>query len=1187
MSIFSLFKKFKRLIIILVSSIIFLLLFIAFILPLIIKPIAEKNITDALKRKVTIGHIGINPLTLSCSIDDFSVTSDSTTTFLSFKRFYVNVEAISLLKRGLICKAVTLDSLFVNVVRMNDSTYNFSDLLTPSKKTDTASSPFRFSFNNINISNGRILFNDKPENTIHEVKQISLGVPFISNFNYYTKDFSTPSFSAIVNETPVSLNGKTRPFDESMETSFDCNIKKIDIAKYVQYIPNDLKVKLKSAYLSTDGHFTFMVKNKEPFFDYSGNVSLDSIAILSQSDSLIFRLPALSIDIASAELVSSRINLKAITINEPYLNVIRNRDGTISLLDLLPPSPKTPDKQTAIPSPSESSGFSLAIDTIYLHKGDIRFLDLAPGKPVMHHIMPLTTTISSFELNKGCDFSLFLANNTTQTAALNGNFQFSPLGIKGNCKLDSIEPGFYVPYFPPSIDIAIKKGTFSLASDFNYVLKDSSLSVTTDNGYFRLSNLLLHRKSNGEKLITARELKLLNAAFDLKENMLTMDSVISDNVKVFVKRQSDSTINLASLVLPDSTDSQPEEAVEQTSDSSASIFRYTINTVKLKNYFVQFNDFTTPDNDSLQLEKINLTLSGLSNNPQQKASLGFNAALNPQGKIAVSGTIQMTPLQSALQLDISTISLKPAQAYLANQLNIVLTDGLLNLHGKFNYAQGDDSIPKISYNGNLQIDDFVTINKENADNLLLWKSLAFQNISYLSTPATISIDTIKVDALYSLFNIYADGTTNLQKIIKTDTTVKTEAVSQVDTTSKSAADPVITINTVALDNCNVNFSDFSFRNVFSANMKNLTGTVNGLSSLQDKIADVMINGNYDATSPITIRGAVNPLAKNLFMDLGLNFKNIDITQMNPYAQKYLGYVIRKGKLTLDLRYFIENNKLNSSNKIFLDQLTLGESVESPSATKLPVKFALALLRDQNGDINLDVPVTGSIDDPKFNVGKILLQVLGNIITKAVTSPFAALGALFGNTEELSFLEYNPGSTITNAQAQDKIDKITKILQQKEELVVEIQGFADPVIDHDALKKQSFDRKLKTIKLKDLLRASNKNILVDTITINTDEYENYLSKAYSKEPFEKPKTRLGFTKALPVPEMEKLINDNIRITETDLKALAASRALSIKELLVNTSHIDASRVFLIESTSITSTKKDVTTNSRVEFTLKAK
>jgi hypothetical protein len=1154
---------------------------------MIIKPIAERNLADTLKRNVSIGKIRINPITLSCKIDNFAVMSDSTATFLSFKHFYVNVEAISLLKRGLVCKAITLDSLFVNIIRMNDSTYNFSDLLTPSKKTDTSSSPFRFSLNNIKISNSRILFNDKPENAIHEVRQISLSVPFLSNFNYYTNVFSTPSFSAIVNETPVSLNGKTRPFDETMETSFDCNINRIDLAKYVQYIPNDIKAKLKSAYLSTDGHFTFMVKNKKPFFDYSGNVSLDSIAILSQNDSLIFRLPALSIDIASAELVSSRINLKSITISEPFLNFSRYPDGTISLLNLLPPSQKNPDKQTI--KPSDSSGFSLAIDTIYLHKGNIHFLDLALGIPVTHNIMPVTSTISSFTLNKGFDFSLFLANNTTQTVTLNGNFRFSPLGIKGNCKLDSIVPGFYAPYFPQNIDIAIKKGTLSFASDFDFLQKDSSLSVATNNGYFTLSNLLLHRKSNGEKLIAAREVKLLNTAFNLMDNSLTLDSVISDNVKIFVKRQSDSTINLANLVLPESIDSESEsnEDAPENEASDTSTFSYSIHSLKLKNYFVQINDFTTPDNDSLQLEKINLTVSGLSNNPQQKATVGFNAALSPQGKIAVSGTVRMTPLQSALQLDINTISLKPVQAYLVNMLNIVLTDGLLNLHGKINYSEGDDSIPQISYRGNVQIDDFVTINKENADNFLLWKSLAFQNISYQSNPATISIDTIKVKELYSLFNIYADGSTNLQKILKTDTVTPQSAVPDVDTTTKPADEPVISINAVSLDNCNINFSDFSFRNVFSANMKNLTGTVSGLSSLQDKNADVMINGNYDATSPITIRGAINPLAKNLFMDLGLNFKDIDITQMNPYAQKYLGYVIRKGKLTLDLRYFIENNKLNSSNKIFLDQLTLGESVESPNATKLPVKFALALLRDQNGDIKLDVPVTGSIDDPKFNVGKILLQVLGNVITKAVTSPFAALGALFGNTEELSFIEYNPGSSITNAQTQEKLDKLAKILQQKEDLIVEIQGFADPVIDFDALKKQSFERKLQTIKLKDLLRASNKNILVDTITINTDEYEKYLSKAYSKETFDKPKNRLGFTKELPAPEMEKLINDNIRITETELKTLATSRALFIKESLVNTSHIDASRVFLIESTSITSTKKDVSSNSRVEFTLKAK
>jgi len=308
--------------------------------------------------------------------------------------------------------------------------------------------------------------------------------------------------------------------------------------------------------------------------------------------------------------------------------------------------------------------------------------------------------------------------------------------------------------------------------------------------------------------------------------------------------------------------------------------------------------------------------------------------------------------------------------------------------------------------------------------------------------------------------------------------------------------------------------------------------------------------------------------------------------MNPYSQKYLGYAIRKGKLSLDLKYLVKDNKLDSKNKIYMDQLTLGESIESPDATHLPVKFALTLLRDRNGEINLDFPVTGSIDDPKFNIGKLVLQVLGNVITKAVTSPFSALGAVFGGKEELSYLEFEPGISILSNQSIEKMEKISNGLKMKNELDIEIQGFSDLNKDRDGLKKYYFEHKLKAAKLKDILKRSEENITIDSVSIVTNEYEKYLKKVYETERFEKPKNKLGFTKSLTVPEMESLIYKNIIVNDNDLKALANARALKVKEFLVEGKKISAERVFLVETKNLSPETKPDIKNSRVEFILKS-
>ena len=143
------------------------------------------------------------------------------------------------------------------------------------------------------------------------------------------------------------------------------------------------------------------------------------------------------------------------------------------------------------------------------------------------------------------------------------------------------------------------------------------------------------------------------------------------------------------------------------------------------------------------------------------------------------------------------------------------------------------------------------------------------------------------------------------------------------------------------------------------------------------------------------------------MDLRIKFKDIDLSPMTPYSGKYVGYKIQKGKLFMDLKYQIINRKLDSQNKIFFDQFTLGDKVESPQATKLPVRLAISLLKDRKGEIHLDIPVTGSLDDPKFSVFSIILQVLGNLIAKAATSPFALIGAIMGGGEQLDLAKDLP------------------------------------------------------------------------------------------------------------------------------------------------------------------------------------
>ena len=136
------------------------------------------------------------------------------------------------------------------------------------------------------------------------------------------------------------------------------------------------------------------------------------------------------------------------------------------------------------------------------------------------------------------------------------------------------------------------------------------------------------------------------------------------------------------------------------------------------------------------------------------------------------------------------------------------------------------------------------------------------------------------------------------------------------------------------------------------------------------------------------------------MDLAVKFNNIELSPVTPYSSKYLGYAIDKGKLTLALKYSIDKKQLQAQNDVLIDQLTFGNSVDSKDATKLPVRLAVVLLRDNSGKIDLHLPVTGRTDDPDFHVGKIIIDTIVNILEKAATSPFALLEAIYPGSAEL-------------------------------------------------------------------------------------------------------------------------------------------------------------------------------------------
>jgi hypothetical protein len=418
----------------------------------------------------------------------------------------------------------------------------------------------------------------------------------------------------------------------------------------------------------------------------------------------------------------------------------------------------------------------------------------------------------------------------------------------------------------------------------------------------------------------------------------------------------------------------------------------------------------------------------------------------------------------------------------------------------------------------------------------------------------------------------------------------------------------ISISSIVLSNAHLQFADRSLQPNVNASIEQVSGSISGLSSDEHQRAEINLRGKVEKTGPVAITGRLNPLNQKQPTELKVTFEDVDLHSAGPYSGKFLGYRLNKGKLSMKLEYQVAEGKLKSQNLIVLDQLMLGEKVEGPDATKLPVRLAIAVLKDRNGRIELNVPIDGSLDDPQFHVGKVISRALLNVVTKIVTSPFAALSAVFGGKgEEVSFQEFEPGSSVLSPASIEKLDLLVKGLIERPGLQVEIEGSVDSKGDLEALRRQKLQTEFLVRKWKSLRKSEQARRKPEEVQLAPEERADYLNAAYgaafspqavaaraSRATNSVTAVRPGSTPRaggpadrvpgtfsikgatallkqaasgearLPAPDLEAQLLETIEITPGDFQALAIDRAERVKEYILKTGQVEPGRIFLTQS-----------------------
>ncbi|MFT5380341.1 MAG: hypothetical protein ACI8R0_003249 [Alteromonadales bacterium] len=632
-----------------------------------------------------------------------------------------------------------------------------------------------------------------------------------------------------------------------------------------------------------------------------------------------------------------------------------------------------------------------------------------------------------------------------------------------------------------------------------------------------------------------------------------------------------------------------------------------------------------------------------------------------KGALSSSGSVVIAEQTVQGKAAIEQLVLSQFQQYVSPHANVTLEDGLFNLNvefdGAFNNAADKDDIDSLNVKASTSINNLSVLDDASSP-LLQWQSLNVDNIEFDHTSNQLSVDNIHLQAPFARLIIDEAKQTNVSKLIvaSSDKSANSESASETGsaTTSKASnanvhasttAEPsqanelAIAVNTISIENGKAYFADHSLTPKFASAIESLNGKVLGIDSRSTSPANVDITGKIDNYAPVKLAGTIHPLKDDIDLDLDFSVKGAELTSVNPYSGTYMGYYIDKGLLSLAVQYKLNGKALEGKNHVVIDQLTLGKKSNSDQALSLPLGLAIALLEDRNGVIDLGLDVSGDIDSPDFSFGSIILNAIGNIITKAVTAPFSLLANLVGSDDELDNVEFGFGEHSLNADAQEKLNTLAKALKKRPGLRVNIEGTVNAMSDASALAQRQLNTTLLTrsgyadasatsgnastnvnslaggenessntpgsvqrdsisgsnIPLEGPLADALLSYYVEVFTPDLNqEYDNMVAQLYPElansdnEQIQKSAdnnkeviNEESVNRALSIARYNKLRN-NIDIPESDLILLADARSKAVKGYLANEAEVEANRLFLLN------TQHDLHTEfSGVELTLEAK
>ncbi|MEE4912684.1 DUF748 domain-containing protein [Pseudomonas alliivorans] len=878
------------------------------------------------------------------------------------------------------------------------------------------------------------------------------------------------------------------------------------------------------------------------------------------------------------------LHLQRVELLQPKTELLFDKQGKLNLAQLFTFPASEPVKDEAPGKP-----FPLRIDEIRLAEGYLHFRDLRPSEPIEFLYDKLNFELKNLSTlpEDNADMTLVAAGPDGGQIDWVGRISIVPITSEGTLKVTDGKMKLWWPYVRDALPLALQDGVLNFSTAYTLDLsEDTELKLTNLSASVAPFGL---NAPDGRPLVRLKRLDVSETTVDLARQHVNVGKIRSQGLETWAAREADGQLDWQKLFAskPDKPAAPKKPPVDEKaaepapvtdastkatarSDTPGKPWQVVLRDVQLRNYQVHLADRVPTEPVLLDVGPLNLDVQNFDSLNTSPFTLKLDTGLGKQGNLTATGEVNLNPVTARLNVTTRDIDLRLAQSYINPFIKLEMRSGMLGSDLAVNLKSTEPLA--FSVTGKAQVSQLHTLDTLKQRDFLKWEKLDLEGLDY-QHGASLSIAKVNMLQPYARFMINDDRTTNVDDLLipqpEDGKPTATSNANAKNTPKAPKENPLgIYVGEVNIKDGSANFADLTLTPNFSTAVQQLNGRIGTIDNRQSKPAPVNIEGKVDRYAPVTIKGSLNPFDPMASLDIATSFKRVELTTLTPYSGKFAGFRIRKGRLNLDLHYLITNGQLKAQNKVLVEQLQLGEKVDSPDAVDLPIRLAVALLKDTQGRISIELPVEGDLNNPQFSVMPIVWQTLRNLVLRAAQAPFKMLGGLVsgGGSEDLGNVSFAPGSSELSADTQKALDKLSAALKERPTLKLEIEGTSAASSDGPLIARQRLEREYQATYYKILQRRGDKvPAKAALLQVPEDEKAPMLEGIYRARLKQQPPAEwANLGKEERSNQMRAAMLKFWSGNEVLLRELGQNRASSIKDYLVEKGKLEDERVYFVDA-----------------------